>query len=77
MTAQEFNDWRIFPRLGMIFMSIMLVWFNFWFFGVPVTALADWHLVQYAAVISAYIGLWRFYFQTGNTTNIGNVTPPK
>lgn len=66
MTPQEFNDWRIFPRLGMTFMSVMCVWFNLWFFETPLKEIAEFHLVQYAAVIGVYAGLWKFYFDTGN-----------
>lgn len=70
MTPKQFNDWRIFPRIGMIFMGIMFVWFNIWFFSVSVTEMSEWHLVQYATVAGAYIGLWKFYFETGN--KLGN-----
>lgn len=66
MTAKEFNDWRVFPRIGMIFMSCMFIWFNTWFFSVPIVDISEWHLVQYAAVVGVYTGLWKFYFETGN-----------
>jgi hypothetical protein len=65
MTARSFNNWRVFPRLGMVFMSAMLVWFNVWFFQTPVTEMSEWHLVQYGVVVGAFIGLWKFYFETG------------
>lgn len=65
MTAKDFNNWRVFPRLGMIFMSAMFVWFNCWFFSTPLNETSEWQLVQYATVVGAYIGLWKFYFETG------------
>jgi hypothetical protein len=43
----------------------MLVWFNVWFFQTPVTEMSEWHLVQYGVVVGAFIGLWKFYFETG------------
>lgn len=68
MTPQEFNDWRVFPRLGMMFMSYMLYLFHMWFTQnntLPVTELSEWHIVGYGTVIAAYAGLWKFYFETG------------
>lgn len=68
MTPELFNRWRIFPRIGMVFMSVMFVWFHMWFIQVPVVELSEWQLVQYAAVVTVYVGLWKFYFETGKVT---------
>ena len=68
MTAKEFNDWRVFPRLGMVFMSGMFVWFHLWFTGYGETSvinMSEWHIVGYGTVVAGYIGLWKFYFETG------------
>lgn len=62
MTPEMFNRWRVFPRLGMVFLSAMFVWVTYWFMGLP---LEEWALVQYAAITMAYISAWKFYFETG------------
>ena len=66
MTARDFNNWRIFPRLGMVFLSAMFVWVTYWFMGMP---LKEWALVQYAAITAVYVGAWKFYFDTGKIQN--------
>jgi amino acid transporter len=63
MTPEKFNAWRVFPRLGMVFLSAMFVWVTHWFMGLPIE---EWTLVQYAAITMAYIGAWKFYFETGS-----------
>lgn len=69
MTPAEFNNWRIFPRIGMIFMSAMFIWFNNWFFQVSVNDMPEYALVQYGLVVGTYVGLWKFYFETGKIIN--------
>jgi hypothetical protein len=69
MTAERFNAWRVFPRLGMVFMSYMLYIFHMWFTGdgtVQVTDLNEWAFVGYGTVVAGYVGLWKFYFETGS-----------
>lgn len=68
MNPSKFNEWRIFPRLGMIFMSYMLYLFHMWFTGdgsISVTDMSEWHIVGYGTVVGVYVGLWKFYFETG------------
>lgn len=65
MTPEMFNRWRVFPRLGMVFLSAMFVWVTHWFMSMP---LQEWTLVQYAAVTLAYIGSWKAYFDSGKVT---------
>ena len=67
MTPKQFNDWRVFPRLGMVFLSYMFVWVTQWFMAMP---LQEWTLVQYAAITAVYVGAWKFYFDTGVIKNV-------
>jgi hypothetical protein len=69
MTPEKFNEWRVFPRLGMVFMSYMLYAFHIWFTNdstLLVTDLDEWSLIGYGTVVAGYVGLWKFYFETGN-----------
>lgn len=50
----------------MIFMGAMLVWFNTWFFATPVDKHSEFSLVQYGVITGMYVGLLKFYFETGN-----------
>lgn len=66
MTSKQFKNWRVFPMIGMIFMGVMLVWFNTWFFATPVDKHSEFSLVQYGVITGMYVGLLKFYFETGN-----------
>lgn len=62
------NENRIFPRIMAIFLGYMLYTFHMWFTQdgtLLVTELKDWSLMQYAAVLGAYIGFAKFYMETG------------
>jgi hypothetical protein len=32
-----------------------------------VTEMSEWHIVGYGTVVAGYVGLWKFYFETGLT----------
>lgn len=68
MTPEQFNDWRIFPRLGMVYMNYMFYLFHMWFTQdgtISVLSMSEWHIVGYGTVVAAYAGLWKFYYDTG------------
>lgn len=69
MTAQKFNEWRIFPRVALVFMGYLLYTFHMWFTQdntVNVLDMSEWHIVGYASVVGVFVGLLKFYFETGN-----------
>lgn len=68
--AQRLDDFRVFPRIIMIFMAYMLWTFHNWFTQdntLKVTDMHEWTLVGYATVIGAYVGLAKFYLDTGKS----------
>lgn len=70
-----FNNWRVFPRLGMAYMAYMFYMFHMWFTGDnthSILEMSEWHILGYASVVGVYVGLWKFYFQTGGDRS--NVT---
>ena len=68
MIHEHLNNYRAFPRIIMGFMAYMLWDFHNWFTQdgtLSVTDMKEWTLVGYATVIGAYVGLVKFYLDTG------------
>lgn len=67
------NDYRVFPRLMMIFMMYMMINFHNWFTvnnTLPVTEMSDWALIGYGSVLATFVGFAKFYMETrGDRSN--------
>ncbi|MDX8383860.1 MAG: hypothetical protein R8M45_07250 [Ghiorsea sp.] len=65
MTAQEVNEWRVFPRL---FIGLMFaLWFaiaNYMLFSIPMADQHEWVFVQFAAISLPFMGSINKYFDT-------------
>lgn len=66
MTAKQFNQWRIFPRLIAFFMAYMWIQFNQYFFSIPMQEQSEWAFVQYGLITATFVGFAKFYMDTGD-----------
>lgn len=65
LSAKQFNQWRIFPRLIAFFMAYMWMQFNHYFFSIPMIEQSEWALVQYGIITATFVGFAKFYMETG------------
>lgn len=65
MSPEQFNQWRVWPRLMSVFVGWMWVEVNTYFFSIPINEHSEFALVQYAAITGVFIGFCKFYMDTG------------
>jgi len=62
------NSNRVFPRLMMAFMMLMMWRFHNWFTQdgtLSVLQMSEWSLVGYGTVMATFVGFAKFYMETG------------
>jgi len=69
ITPQQFNEWRIFPRLIGLFMAYMWIQFNNYFYSIPMSEQNEWAFGQYALVVGMFVGFAKIYMSTGGKKN--------
>ena len=69
ITPQQFNEWRIFPRLIGIFMAYMWIQFNNYFYSIPMSEQSEWAFGQYALIVGMFVGFAKIYMSTGGKKN--------
>ena len=65
MTSQEFNEWRIIPRLLLLVSAIMGLEITHWFMFILEEKATPEQTAFASAVILAILGIWTKYLATG------------
>lgn len=61
---KKLNDYRVFPRLAMLFMMFLMLQFHAWFTQdgtLNVTDINEWALAGYASVMATFVGFMKYY----------------
>ena len=64
---KKLNEYRVFPRVMLVFMMFMMWEFHQWFtqYGkLTVLDMSEWHIVGYGTVIATFVGFAKFYMDT-------------
>ena len=69
---QKLNDYRVFPRLMMIYMMYMMYKFHDWFTQhgtLTVVDMSEWAIIGYGTVLATFVGFAKYYMETSNARN--------
>jgi len=64
---KKLNDYRVFPRLMIVFMMYMLFTFHNWFTQnntLTVVDMSEWAIVGYGTVLATFVGFAKYYMET-------------
>ena len=65
----KLNDYRVFPRLMMLFMMWMMWRFHLWFTQngtLTVINMSEWAVIGYGTVIATFVGFAKYYMETSS-----------
>lgn len=66
MTPQEINNYRIFPRLILVFMASVFTYITYYYFSVPLVEHSEWTLASYGVISAPFVAFFNKYMSTGN-----------